>query len=104
MNGYQINFYTLQNRKYHDQPIAEWLLEKAQVMGIRGATVIHADESFGSDRRIHATRFFELSEQPVMVVMVVTEDESKNLFELIQSAGIKIFYTRTPVEFGVIGD
>ena len=104
MNGYQINFYTLQNRKHQDQPIAEWLLEKAQVMGIRGATVIHGDESFGSDRRIHATRFFEQAEQPVIVVMVVTETESSTLFDLIQTSGIKIFYTKTPVEFGVIGD
>lgn len=104
MNGYQINFYTLQDRKYQNQPIAEWLLEKAQVMGIRGATVIHADESFGSDRRIHATRFFEQSEQPVLVVMVVTEAEAKSLFELIQNTDLKIFYTKTSVEFGVIGD
>lgn len=104
MTGYQINFYTLQNRKYQDQPIAEWLLEKAQIMGIRGATVIHADESFGSDRRIHATRFFEQSEQPVMVVVVVTEQEANGLFELIKSTDLKIFYTKTPVEFGVIGE
>lgn len=104
MTGYQINFYTLQNRKYQNQPIAEWLLEKSQLMGIRGATVIHADESFGSDRRIHATRFFELAEQPVLVIMVVTEQESQTLFDLIRSAGIKVFYTKTPVEFGVIGE
>ncbi len=104
MNGYQINFYTLQNRKYQDQPLAEWLLEKAQIMGIRGATVIHADESFGSDRQIHATRFFEQSEQPVMVIMVVSEHEAKTLFELIKSTNIKLFYTKTPVEFGVVGE
>jgi PII-like signaling protein len=104
MNGYQINFYTLQNRKYQDQPLAEWLLEKAQIMGIRGATVIHADESFGSDRQIHATRFFEQSEQPVMVIMVVSEQEAKTLFELIKSTNIKLFYTKTPVEFGVVGE
>lgn len=104
MNGYQINFYTLQNRKHQDQPLAEWLLEKAQIMGIRGATVIHADESFGSDRQIHATRFFEQSEQPVMVIMVVSEQEAKTLFELIKSTNIKLFYTKTPVEFGVVGE
>lgn len=104
MNGYQINFYTLQNRKHQDQPLAEWLLEKAQIMGIRGATVIHADESFGSDRQIHATRFFEQSAQPVMVIMVVTETEANTLFDLIKSTDIKLFYTKTPVEFGVIGE
>ena len=104
MNGFQINFYTLQDRKHQNQPVAEWLLENAQIMGIRGATVFHAEESFGSDRHIHATRFFEQAEQPVMVLMVVTEAEAKSLFDLIQGAGIKIFYTKTAVEFGVIGE
>ncbi|MBP7917894.1 MAG: DUF190 domain-containing protein [Rhodocyclaceae bacterium] len=104
MTGYQINFYTLQNRSYQNQPVAEWLLEKAQLMGIRGATVIHANESFGSDRHIHATRFFEQAEQPVLVIMVVTEQEAQSLFDLIQSTDIKLFYTKTPVEFGVIGE
>lgn len=104
MTGYQINFYTLQDRKYQNQPIAEWLLEKAKVMGIRGATVIHADESFGSDRRIHAARFFEQAQQPVLVIMIVTEEEAQALFALIESIQVKLFYTKTAVEFGTFGE
>jgi PII-like signaling protein len=104
MTGYQISFYTLQDRKYQNQPVAEWLLEKAQAMGIRGATIIDANESFGSDRRIHAARFFEQAEQPVLVIMIVTEEEAQALFTLIESTQIKLFYTKTAVDFGAFGE
>lgn len=100
MQGYQVNFYTLQNRKHQHQPISEWLVDKAQMMGIRGATVLHGDESFGSDGRIHAARFFEQAEQPMIVVMVMSETQCAQFFELIHSSELKVFYTRTPVEFG----
>ncbi len=100
MNGYQVNFYTLQNRKHQHQPISEWLVDKAQMMGIRGATVLQGDESFGSDGRIHAARFFEQAEQPMIVVMVMSEEQCTHFFELIRSSELKVFYTKTPVEYG----
>ncbi len=100
MMGYQVNFYTLQNRKHQHQPVSEWLVDKAQVMGIRGATVLHGDESFGSDGRIHAARFFEQAEQPMIVVMVMSETQCAQFFELIRSSALNVFYTRTAVEYG----
>ncbi len=100
MKGYQVNFYTLQNRKHQEQAVSEWLVDKAQMLGIRGATVIHGDEGFGSDGRLHATRFFEQAEQPMIVVMVLTEAQNGQLFSLITETGLKVFHTRTPVEYG----
>lgn len=103
MQGYQLNFYTLQNRKHQDQTVSEWLVDKAQMIGIRGATVIYGDESFGSDGRLHATRFFEQAEQPLLVVMVVSDQECAQLFAMIHETGLKVFYTRVPVEYGYTG-
>ena len=103
MNGFQINFYTLQNREYQHQPISDWLVEQAQILKIRGVTVIHGAESFGRDGKLHSARFFEQAEQPVIVVMVVTEQEAESILDLVKEAGIKMFYTKTLVEFGVVG-
>ena len=100
MKGYQVNFYTLQNHKHQEQPISEWLVDKAQMLGIRGTTVVHGDEGFGSDGRVHAIRFFEQAEQPMIIVMVVTEAQSEQLFTLIAETGLRIFYTRASVEYG----
>ena len=40
----------------------------------------------------------------VTLVMVVSEDESRTLFARLDAEGVRIFYLRTPVEFGVVGE
>ena len=103
MNGYQVSFLTLQGHRHDGRPMAEWLLQLALEMKLRGATLIPASEGFGRHRRIHSAHFFELADQPVEVVMAVTEEESARLFERLRAEGVHLFYVKTPVEFGEIG-
>ena len=103
MNGYQVSFITVQNHRHGGRPVAEWLVQLAIEMGLRGATVITAAEGFGKHRRIHSAHFFELADQPIEVVMAVTEEESRRLFERLEAEGVNLFYVKTPVEFGVLG-
>lgn len=104
MNGYQITFFTIQNRKHSGKPLADWLVQLAQEMGLHGVTVVAASEGYGHHRRIHAAHFFELADQPQEVVMIVTEQESARLFERLKSERVEIFYVKTPVEFGTTTD
>ena len=78
MKGYQVSFLTVQGHRHGAQP-------------------------GGRHRRIHSAHFFELADQPVEVVMAVTEDESARLFERLQAEGVHLFYVKAPVEFGEIG-
>lgn len=71
MHGYQLTFFTQQDRRHHGLPLAQWLLEEARNMGISGATLIPAAEGFGHDRKIRSAHFFELTDQPVEVTMAV---------------------------------
>lgn len=103
MNGYQITFFTQQNRRHHHQPLAEWLLLSARNLGIGGATIISATEGYGHDRRIHSAHFFELADQPQEIVMTVSEDEAQRLFDFLAQEDIHLFYVKVPVEYGVIG-
>jgi len=59
MRGYQITFFTQQDRLHCGQPVGEWLVLLAREMGLRGATLLAADEGFGHDRRIRSAHFFE---------------------------------------------
>lgn len=104
MKGYQITFFTQQNRRHKHQPMAEWLMLAARDLGVRGVTIVAGSEGYGQHRRIHSAHFFELAEQPQEVVMAVSEDESKRLFDLLLSEGAHLFYVKTPVEFGVLGE
>ena len=104
MKGYQITFYTQQDHHHRHKSMAEWLLIAARDLGLRGATIVSGSEGYGQHRRIHSTHFFELAEQPQEVVMAVSEAESERLFELLKNEGVHLFYVKTPVEFGMLGE
>ncbi|MEW9583998.1 DUF190 domain-containing protein [Paraburkholderia sp. DGU8] len=104
MNGYQVTFFTQQDRRHRGKPLADWLIHLAAELGLRGATVIPASEGIGHHHRIHSAHFFELTDQPLSVVMAVTSEETDRLFERLRADGVHVFYVKTPVEFGVVGD
>jgi len=104
MRGYQLTFFTQQDRQYNHQPLGEWLLQAAMKLGIGGATLIAASEGFGHDRKLHAAHFFELADQPVEVTMAVSEQQAELMFEHLRQESVKVFYVKTPIEFGMTGE
>ena len=58
MIGYQLTFFTQQDRKHDHMPLGEWLVQEARKLGIGGATLIVATEGFGHDRKLHSAHFF----------------------------------------------
>ena len=84
MKGYQITFFTQQDRRHGHTPLAEWLMLAARDLGIRGATIIAGSEGYGHHRRIHSAHFFELADQPQEVVMALNEEEASQLFALLK--------------------
>ncbi|RQH02791.1 DUF190 domain-containing protein [Paraburkholderia dinghuensis] len=103
MNGYQLTFYTERNRRHGHQAICDWLLSEARRLGVRGATVIDCAEGTGHAGAHHAPHAFRVYDQPVQIVLALTADEAARLLALVQVEGVHVFYTKVPVEFGVIG-
>lgn len=103
MNGYLLTFFTQQDHKHHGKSLGHWLVERARAMGVGGATLVAAAEGFGHHRRIHSAHFVELTDQPLEVVMAVTPEEADRLFAMLEQEKVKIFYCKTPVEFGMTG-
>lgn len=104
MRGWQLTFYTQQGRSHGTRSIAEWLLAEAKLLGISGATMSVAQGGYGWDGRLHWAGFFELTGQPVEVAMAVSDEAAERLFARIATEGLRIFYTKTPVEFGITGE
>lgn len=100
MNGYQLTFFTHQDHRHRGKSLAHWLVEEARAMGVRGATLVPATESFGHHGRIHSAHFVELTDQPVEIVLAVTADEADRIFERLKAENVRLFYTKMPVEFG----
>ncbi len=103
MNGFEITFYTQQDRHHAGKPLAEWLLSLAAELGLPGATVLAASAGTGPDHRVHMARFFELADQPLAVVMVATPEGADRLFARLEGEDLALFYVKSPVEFGRLG-
>ena len=103
MNGYQITFFTHQDRRFKGKQIGEWLLQLVKELGLRGASLHAGGESFARGGRMHSAHFFELADQPVEVLIAVTTEEAARLFDRLKAEGVHLFYVKTPVEFGVLG-
>lgn len=104
MHGYQITFFTQQDHRHHGKPVADWLIHLARELGLPGATLIAAGEGFGHHGRIHSARFFELANQPQEVMIAASAEETDRLFERLKTEGVRLFYVKTAVEFGSIGE
>jgi PII-like signaling protein len=103
VKGYQLSFLTEQSRRIEHLPVKDWLMQLAKELGISGCTVFSGAESFGADGRRHSAGFFELADQPIEVVMAVTETQADQLFSRLDAVGTRLFYIKTPIEYGEVG-
>lgn len=102
-SGFQVTFFTGEGRRHGHQPMARWLMDTAQRLGIGGATLATAVDGIGRDGRVHSAHFFELADQPVEVTLLVTPVQWEALARELTEAQANVFYAKTPVEFGVLG-
>jgi PII-like signaling protein len=103
MHGHQLTFFTQQDRLHGREPLAQWLLAQARLLGIRGATLNGSLQGLGHDGHLHAVTMFDLGDQPVQVTMIVSASEDARLFAHLRSSGVQVFYMRSAVEFGTLG-
>ena len=60
MNGSFLRFYVLEKQHIHHRPVWEWLLERANTMGIRGGSAFRAIAGFGRHHTMHEAHLLEL--------------------------------------------
>ena len=65
--------------------MCEWLLHEVRRLGISGATVINCAEGVGHAGARHAARMLKLDDQPVQIILAVTETEAEQLLDLVRA-------------------
>jgi len=103
MDGSFLRFYLHESQRHHGILLWDWLLEKANKLGIRGGSAFRAMAGFGRHHVLHMDHFFELAGSlTVEVEFIVTDDEAKRLLDLLQQEGVRAFYAHIPARFGVV--
>lgn len=105
MKGTYLRFFVHENRRHHGILLYEWLLERAKETGIHGGSALRAIAGFGRHGVLHEQHFFELAgDLPVRVEFIVSDEEAQRLLDLVRAEKLKLFYARSPVEYGIVED
>lgn len=103
MDGAFLRFYVHEGDRLHGKPAWEWLLARANDLGIRGGSAFRAMAGFGQHRVLHEDRFFELAGTlTVEVEFIVDDAEAQRLLDVVAQEKLRVFYARIPASFGVI--
>jgi PII-like signaling protein len=104
MNATYLRFYVHENVRHRHQLLYEWLLQRAQAMGVHGGSVFRAVEGFGRHGVLHSQHFFELAGEMTMEVEFILTDEMADcLLGSLREEDLSLVYARLPAEFGVVG-
>ena len=98
-----LTFYVSEKQHHAGMPLYDWLLEKANTLGIPGGSAFRAIAGYGRHGRLHEETFFELAgEMAVKVEFIVEESLAEKLLDVLHAENQKIFYVRYTVQSGVI--
>lgn len=102
MQGCFLRFYVHEGDHHQGRPVWEWLLDRANKLGIRGGSAFRAMAGFGRHHVLRENHFFELAGTlAVEVEFIVTHEESRQLLELLRHERLSLFYAHIPARFGV---
>jgi len=101
--GSQLTLYANRSQKKGSRTLVEWILDTAKEAGVLGATVVSGAEGIDGRGRMHAARFFELADEPAVVVVVADNPAIDTLIAKLDEGGVRLFYTRESIEFGHLG-
>ena len=103
MDGCFLRFYLHENQRCHGRLAWEWLLDQANKLGIRGGSAFRSMAGFGHHHHLQEDHFFELAGNlAVEVEFIVSEEESRQLLDLLYREKLRVFYAHIPARFGVV--
>ena len=98
-----LTFYVSEKQHHAGMPLYDWLLEKANTLGIPGGSAFRAIAGYGRHGKLHEETFFELAgEMAVKVEFIVDEQYAEKFLDMLHAENQKIFYVRHTVQSGVI--
>lgn len=103
MQGSYIRFYVDDKKSHHGVLLWEWLLEKANKLGLPGGSAFRATAGFGRHHHLNEDRFFELAgSTTVEVEFIVNDHQAEQLLALVKEENLRLFYSRIPAFFAII--
>lgn len=103
--GVHLYFYCHVRARHEGLLVSEWLLQRAQKLGIGGGSVFRATSGYGRHGIVREERFFELTDDlPVKIEFLLLEAQAERLLAEVRASGVSVVYARSPAWFAELGD
>lgn len=79
-----LKIYIDEETKYKGHNLYNAILFKMREIGMAGVTVTRAIAGYGKDKAIHTTRIIDLSELPIIVEVVDTEEQIQKAIPIVK--------------------
>ncbi|WP_233271636.1 DUF190 domain-containing protein [Paraburkholderia acidiphila] len=101
--GSQLTLYTSRKHKKGHKSAVSWIIDAARAQGVFGITVLEGYEGLDIHGKMHAAHFFDLADEPSVVLIVADEPSIDALLVTLEAGGVELFYTRTAIDYGRLG-
>jgi PII-like signaling protein len=96
-----LRLYIPANESHQDQALFEWVLERAMALGLSGGSAFRAIAGFGRHGTLYQEGFLDITANlPVQVEFMATEEQARQLINLLRAEHISVPYVLSEVEFG----
>ena len=101
--GSQLTVYTSRKDKKGHKSAVSWIIEAARAQGAFGVTVLEGYEGLDAHGKLHAAHFFDLADEPAVVLIVADDPSIDALLVTLGQGGVELFYTRSSIDYGRLG-
>src|SRR6516225_8078340 len=101
--GSQLTVYTSRKDKKGHKSAVSWIIDAARAQGVFGVTVLEGYEGLDAHGKLHAAHFFDLADEPAVVLIVADDPSIDALLATLAQGGVDLFYTRSAIEYGSLG-
>lgn len=102
--GMRLEIYFPENAKHEKAVLQEWLFRAARWIGIDGGALYKAVAGYGRHGELRDGGFFDDDRtQPMMACFITTPLLAENFLKYLEQEGLRLFYTRSEIEYGVLG-
>ena len=99
-----LKIFVIENQRHEGQPLYQWLLRQASMLGLPGGSAFRAMAGFGRHHVLHEAHFYELAgELPMEVVFLADREQAERLLAHVTAAGLSLVHSIMPAESGTTG-
>lgn len=100
--GFLLRFYLHENQIHQEILLWQWLLRRADRIGLQGGSAFRSIAGFGRHHVMHEEEFFGVvGAVTIAVEFLVTAQERDAMLQLLESEKIPTFYSCSPTLFGM---